>query len=68
MTLAFWSNQLTRVFWANQAWQAPHDDTGERMFTIMGSAKANETALFLLYENLEAEKMRRQQQAMQSSD
>lgn len=53
---------------ANQAWQAPHDDTGERMFTIMGSAKANETALFLLYENLEAEKMRRQQQAMQSSD
>jgi len=31
------------------------------MFTIMGSAKANETALFLLYENLEAEKMRRSQ-------
>ncbi|KXJ94448.1 KH domain-containing protein [Microdochium bolleyi] len=41
--------------------KAPHDDTGERMFTIMGSAKANETALFLLYENLEAEKMRRSQ-------
>jgi heterogeneous nuclear rnp K-like protein 2 len=41
--------------------QAPHDDTGERMFTIMGTAKANETALFLLYENLEAEKMRRSQ-------
>lgn len=41
--------------------QAPHDDTGERMFTIMGSAKANETALFLLYENLEAEKVRRSQ-------
>jgi heterogeneous nuclear rnp K-like protein 2 len=40
---------------------APHDDTGERMFTIMGSAKANETALYLLYENLEAEKMRRSQ-------
>ena len=39
--------------------KAPHDDTGERMFTIMGSAKANETALYLLYENLEAEKMRR---------
>jgi len=33
--------------------KAPHDDTGERMFTIMGSAKANETALYLLYENLE---------------
>ncbi|TDZ36408.1 RNA-binding protein rnc1 [Colletotrichum spinosum] len=41
--------------------KAPHDETGERMFTIMGSAKANETALFLLYENLEAEKMRRSQ-------
>ncbi len=41
--------------------QAPHDETGERMFTIMGSAKANESALFLLYENLEAEKMRRSQ-------
>ena len=41
--------------------KAPHDDTGERMFTIMGSAKANETALYLLYENLEGEKMRRSQ-------
>ncbi|KAJ3510454.1 hypothetical protein NM208_g15525 [Fusarium decemcellulare] len=40
---------------------APHDETGERMFTIMGTAKANESALFLLYENLEAEKMRRSQ-------
>lgn len=48
--------------------QAPHDETGERMFTIMGTAKSNETALFLLYENLEAEKMRRQQQAAQPSD
>jgi heterogeneous nuclear rnp K-like protein 2 len=27
----------------------------------MGTAKANESALFLLYENLEAEKMRRSQ-------
>jgi heterogeneous nuclear rnp K-like protein 2 len=41
--------------------KAPHDETGERMFTITGSAKANETALYLLYENLEAEKMRRSQ-------
>ena len=41
--------------------KAPHDDTGERMFTIMGSAAANEKALYLLYENLEAEKGRRQQ-------
>ncbi|KAL9094597.1 MAG: hypothetical protein Q9165_003156 [Trypethelium subeluteriae] len=41
--------------------KAPHDDTGERMFTITGSAIANEKALYLLYENLEAEKMRRSQ-------
>lgn len=41
--------------------KAPHDETGERMFTIMGTAKANESALFLLYENLEVEKMRRSQ-------
>jgi heterogeneous nuclear rnp K-like protein 2 len=41
--------------------KAPHDESGERMFTIMGTAKANESALFLLYENLEAEKMRRSQ-------
>ncbi|KAI9889272.1 MAG: RNA binding protein, heterogenous nuclear RNP-K like protein [Vezdaea aestivalis] len=39
--------------------KAPHDETGERMFTIMGSSGANERALYLLYENLEAEKMRR---------
>ncbi|KAJ5628913.1 polyC-binding proteins alphaCP-1 [Penicillium lividum] len=42
--------------------KAPHDDSGERMFTIMGSAQANEKALYLLYENLEAEKTRRHQQ------
>ena len=41
--------------------KAPHDDSGERMFTITGSASANEKALYLLYENLEAEKMRRSQ-------
>jgi heterogeneous nuclear rnp K-like protein len=41
--------------------KAPHDETGERMFTITGSAAANEKALYLLYENLEAEKMRRSQ-------
>lgn len=41
--------------------KAPHDETGERMFTISGSATANEKALYLLYENLEAEKMRRSQ-------
>jgi heterogeneous nuclear rnp K-like protein 2 len=42
--------------------KAAHDETGERMFTIMGSGPANEKALYLLYENLEAEKMRRSQQ------
>lgn len=41
--------------------KAPHDDTGERMFTITGSAASNEKALYLLYENLESEKMRRSQ-------
>ena len=41
--------------------KAPHDETGERMFTITGSAASNEKALYLLYENLEAEKMRRSQ-------
>ncbi len=42
--------------------KAPHDESGERMFTITGSSSSNEKALYLLYENLEAEKMRRQQQ------
>lgn len=42
--------------------KAPHDESGERMFTITGTAGSNEKALYLLYENLEAEKMRRQQQ------
>ncbi|KAK4242634.1 hypothetical protein C8A03DRAFT_11243 [Achaetomium macrosporum] len=48
--------------------KAPHNETGERMFTIMGTAKANETALFLLYQTLEAEKQRRQQQANPGSE
>ncbi|EWC44040.1 hypothetical protein DRE_01392 [Drechslerella stenobrocha 248] len=41
--------------------KTPHDETGERMFTIIGSPASNEKALYLLYENLEAEKMRRSQ-------
>ncbi|KAK5108722.1 hypothetical protein LTR62_007869 [Meristemomyces frigidus] len=41
--------------------KAPHDETGERMFTITGGPTANEKALYLLYENLEAEKVRRSQ-------
>lgn len=47
--------------------KAPHDESGERMFTIMGSAAANEKALYLLYENLEAEKTRRQQMSSDST-
>ncbi|KAG5648064.1 hypothetical protein DXG03_007099 [Asterophora parasitica] len=47
--------------------KAPHDETGERMFTIVGTPEANEKALFLLYNQLESEKERRvgreQQQA-----
>ena len=45
--------------------KAPHDETGERMFTITGTAASNEKALYLLYENLEAEKMRRSQNAQE---
>ncbi|KAF9786980.1 hypothetical protein BJ322DRAFT_1003417 [Thelephora terrestris] len=37
----------------------PHDETGERMFTIIGSPEANEKALYLLYHQLESEKERR---------
>jgi heterogeneous nuclear rnp K-like protein 2 len=50
--------------------KVPHDETGERMFTIVGTPEANEKALFLLYNQLESEKERRvgkelQQQEMQ---
>ena len=39
--------------------KTPHDETGERMFTIIGSPESNEKALFLLYHQLESEKERR---------
>ncbi|KAA8905737.1 hypothetical protein FN846DRAFT_733356 [Sphaerosporella brunnea] len=42
--------------------KAPHDESGERMFTITGTGASNEKALYLLYENLEAEKLRRNSQ------
>lgn len=51
--------------------KAPHDETGERMFTIVGTPEANEKALFLLYNQLESEKERRvgkEQQADQDED
>ncbi|CAO3676977.1 unnamed protein product [Rhizopus stolonifer] len=37
----------------------PHDETGERMFTVQGTAEGNERALYLLYGQLENEKERR---------
>ena len=42
--------------------KAAHDESGEHMFTITGTGASNEKALYLLYENLEAEKLRRNQQ------
>ncbi|CAG8638766.1 1384_t:CDS:2 [Acaulospora morrowiae] len=39
--------------------KTPHDETGERMFTINGTPESNEKALFLLYNQLENEKERR---------
>lgn len=41
--------------------KAPHDETNERMFTLMGSESANNKALLLLYQNLEEEKNKRNQ-------
>ncbi|KAI9632048.1 putative cytoplasm protein [Dioszegia hungarica] len=39
--------------------KVPHDDSGERMFTIVGTPESTERALMLLYSQLEAEKERR---------
>ncbi|ORX98640.1 hypothetical protein K493DRAFT_313568 [Basidiobolus meristosporus CBS 931.73] len=39
--------------------KVPHNETGERMFTIIGTPDSNEKALFLLYSQLEAEKEKR---------
>jgi heterogeneous nuclear rnp K-like protein len=48
--------------------KAPHDETGERMFTIIGTPEANEKALFLLYNQLESEKERRVGKEHQSQE
>jgi heterogeneous nuclear rnp K-like protein len=51
--------------------KTPHDETGERMFTIVGTPEANEKALFLLYNQLESEKERRvgrEQQQLEQQD
>ncbi len=39
--------------------KTPHDETGERMFTIIGTPESNEKALFLLYHQLDSERKRR---------
>ncbi|OZJ05241.1 hypothetical protein BZG36_02295 [Bifiguratus adelaidae] len=39
--------------------KTPHDESGERMFTIQGTPEANEKALYLLFAQLESEKERR---------
>ncbi|KAF9967639.1 RNA binding protein, heterogenous nuclear RNP-K like protein, partial [Modicella reniformis] len=39
--------------------KVPHDETGERMFTIVGTMESNEKALYLLYGQLEVEKDKR---------
>jgi heterogeneous nuclear rnp K-like protein len=41
--------------------KGPHDESGERMFTIVGSPAGNERALYLLYQQLEMEKYRHPQ-------
>ncbi|KAI8975528.1 hypothetical protein BDF20DRAFT_879198 [Mycotypha africana] len=48
--------------------KVPHDETGERMFTIQGTAEANERALYLLYGQLEAEKERRLKGVLQDDE
>jgi heterogeneous nuclear rnp K-like protein len=48
--------------------KAPHDETGERMFTIVGTPEANEKALFLLYNQLESDKERRVGKEHQSQE
>ncbi|KAK9384376.1 hypothetical protein V1515DRAFT_611884 [Lipomyces mesembrius] len=46
----------------------PHDESGERMFTIRGTSDENERALFMLYEQLEHEKVRRQMEDQEQDE
>lgn len=48
--------------------KVPHDESGERMFTIVGLPEANEKALFLLYNQLETEKDRRVNQVHETDE
>ncbi|ORY28456.1 hypothetical protein BCR39DRAFT_534737 [Naematelia encephala] len=45
--------------------KVPHDESGERMFTIVGTPEATERALMLLYSQLESEKERRVSQSVE---
>ncbi|WWD18489.1 hypothetical protein CI109_102941 [Kwoniella shandongensis] len=48
--------------------KVPHDETGERMFTIQGTAESTERALMLLYSQLESEKERRVNQNVDAAE
>ncbi|RSH89417.1 RNA binding protein, heterogenous nuclear RNP-K like protein [Saitozyma podzolica] len=48
--------------------KVPHDETGERMFTIVGTAESTERALMLLYSQLESEKERRVSQGVDAGE
>jgi heterogeneous nuclear rnp K-like protein 2 len=48
--------------------KVPHDESGERMFTIQGTSESNERALYLLYGQLENEKERRLRGVMQEEE
>ncbi|BEI80677.1 hypothetical protein CcaverHIS002_0112060 [Cutaneotrichosporon cavernicola] len=48
--------------------KVPHDETGERMFTIVGTPESTERALMLLYSQLESEKERRVNQTAEAGD
>lgn len=37
----------------------PHNESGDRMFTVQGTSKANECALYLLFSRMQTEKERR---------
>ncbi|KAI9493658.1 hypothetical protein BDB00DRAFT_883021 [Zychaea mexicana] len=46
----------------------PHDESGERLFSIEGTQESNERALYLLYGQLENEKERRLRGVMNQDD
>ena len=48
--------------------KVPHDESGERMFTIVGTPESTERALMLLYSQLESEKERRVNQSAEAAE